>query len=484
MPLLIHLKFEKTEILLGENPAYTLTLENTGPGKLILPSLDKGSGYPWIKVVTLATGTEKVYKPKAVPPFAFRKTALEVGTPKSEFYVLDDTTTLTAPGQYLISAIYEWDNGQSRAESEPVKITVRQSAIFNLAVDDPTMTITPAVYVNTAGDKVELVYGNLNLEPGADFSQVQVIGKCDASAKPVIGRHMNRKPGAGRYIGWLADGKFSFLHMDEMKGPTGIGSITAKPLSVLTSPIYCAPTDLKSRGSGAALMLSPDPLGNTILRLVNLTPLDPPGAVEGPSVLSDGPMPQWAGNYFRKDKSKIIAMIRAKGGKVTLHAGLWPEEGKNIDSPNQLASWDGTFVAAGATIDEKDVIRGAVLIWMGPKGEESLEVIQFMIGENFKTESEPLGALPWTMQTPIVKSIVRLRSYGTPAMLLRAGTGKWKIFDGLGFEGDVPVPYTSTDQPIDLGFIGDKQAVLIMAEMTGKLAIKNLDGSPIPPIER
>lgn len=484
MPLLISLKFEKTEFLLGENPVYTLTLENTGPGKLIIPSMDSGSGYPWIKVVTLATGAEKIYKPTAVPPFAFRKMALEVGAPKSAFFLLHDTATLTAPGQYLISAIYEWDKGQSRSESEPIKITVRQSALFSMAVDDPTMTITPAVYVNTAGEKAELVYGNLNLAPGADFTQVQVIGKCDVSAKPVLGRHINRKPGAGRYVGWIADGKFSFLHMDEMKGATTVGSIAAKPLSVLTSPIYCAPTDLKSRGSGAALMLSPDPLGKTIMRVINLTPLDPPGAVEGPSITSDSPMPQWAGNFFRKDKSKLIVMVRAKAGKVTLHAGLWPEEGKSIDSPSEVATWDGTFVAAGATIDEKDVIRGSVLIWMGPKGEESLEVMQFNIGENFKTESEPLGALPWAMQTPIDKAIVRVRSYGTPAMLLRAGTGKWKIFDGLGFEGEVPVPYTSTDQPIDLGFIGDKQAVLILAEMTGKLGIKNLDGTPIPPIER
>jgi len=482
MPLALSLKFTKTEYLLGENPPFTLTIENPGPELVEIPTTDLGSGMPAIRIVDLSTGADRIVRPEKVLPFSMETITLAVGQKKSVFYLLKDFAPLASPGRFMISAIYEWDKGLQKAESPAVQITIGQTAVHNLSIDNPTAPYAMAAFINSAAEKPDLIVGDVVLLPGGGFSFVRNVGKATMGVKPILGVHANKTPGNGRYLAFTHDSKLSFLHIDTTKGATVLGSIPLKPRSELIAPVFCGPnTEPGARGGGEALILTPDALGSFALKVVYIAPGNPPTASDGPSIAVPGRTPAWIANFFRADKAKVVAFIRSVPGKATLHLGQWPREGKVNEPPTLALTWDGDFVAAGASIGADDIIRGCALVWMGPPGERSLEAMSFTIDEKLKAETEPLGALPWEIVTPIDTAIVRVRIKGKPAILLRSGKGDWTVFDGTGKQAPVPVPYTSTKLPIDLAFFGDNEAVLVLAEMTGSLAVKRLDGSDLPP---
>ncbi len=481
----IIIQLTKTEFAVGEDPTFTLELLYGGAGSIVVPEPVEGSGMPYFRVVDLANGAERIVKKPQSFPGAKARLELLAGEPHKSFHKLGDYIPLNAPGKYAISAIYEWNNGADRAESEPVTITITGLGVRNMGINNPSFRHGLLTFINPAADPPDLMLADLVLEPEGGVKRLKPIAKATMTAVPVASCPGNQSPTMGQWIAWIEGDTFKAVHVGDTLGPTSMALFKTIPGAQIVSPLFAAVNKSHTtRGGGAAVLLQRNPLKGASLIALDLSAGPEGAAVKESARLALDRAPDWIVSFVRSDPAdKRLAFITAENGKFTISDAPWPKPGDATLRATKIAEWEGDFVTAAANIDHNDVIRGCALAWMGPPEERSLEVLSWKVGPDGAFESEPLGALPWPHANPIQSIKARVRTGGSPTILLRSALGEWHVFDAK-FQGKVFEPFTRTDLPIDIAFVADAEAVLVIAQIGGAIKVKRLTGADLPPNQR
>lgn len=483
--LTIIIQLTKTEFAVGEDPTLTLELLYTGSGSLIVSEPVAGSGMPMFRIVDLASGAERIVRTPTEFPGVRARVELESGTPHKSYHKLSRFVTFNSPGKYAISAIYQWNDGKDSAESEPIVITINGLGVRNMAINNPSFRHGLLTFINPASDPPDLMLADLVLEPGGGVRRIKPIAKASLLASPVSSVPSNQNPTMGQWVAWIEGDTIKAVHVGDTLGPTTLALFKVTSGSMVIGPIYAAVNKSNlTRGHGAAAILHKHPLkGAEIIAIDLKADKETAEAVEVARV-GVPQSPAWIGSLYRIDPAdKQLAFITTAPGRFMIHGAPWPKAGDSELKATKIAEWEGDFVAAGANIDHNDVIRGCALAWMGPPEERSLEVLSWKVGPDGASDSEPLGALPWPHANPIQTIKVRTRTNGSPTILLRSALGEWHVFDSK-FQGKVFEPFARTDLPIDVAFVSDTEAVLVIAQIGGGILVKRLSGADLPPVQR
>ncbi len=487
MPLQVLFSIEKTELVVGESPSCLLQIKNTGSEPLKIFQPLGGGGMPSFRVVSVKSGSDKVIQ-GSVQSGGIPSTQMLSPNQEVELTIpLLHNIKLLLPDDYLISVVYEYNNGMNRAESIPVKVKVHHMAVTNLFLDSVQGSGINGVWINPAKDPPDVMVTSFNLMMGNGVGKITPVGKAGFECRPVISLLPNTFPGFGQWVAWIREGSLEYVYHDEA---IPLGRVEKFDLSSaqaeIVPPLYIkSNTDYGVRAPGDVILwMSGDSPQNSSVQLINLVPVGETVVVEpGTKFSINGGRPEWAMNHARSNGSRLITFIRAGNRNVGLNSLPLPKQGGMGTSINvsPLVDWEGDLVAAGATMDLGDVIRGAVLMWTGPKDNQKLELVGWSIDANGGTSEHYRETIPWGPTVPVGAAKVRVRENGVPAVLLRPIEPDWFVYDGEGNLKPVPGPYKETSLEMDMAFLGGTEVVLICTELTGGFSVKRMDGRGLAP---
>ena len=486
MPLNIQMTIDKTEILIGENPTCRLTLENRGSEAIEIIRPRSGGGMPAFRVVNTRTGADQIVRGNVVGSgIPVTQTIDARDTFASTLPLFEDANWLS-PGQYLISSIYEFNNGKGRAESAPVKLTINPMAVRNLFIDSVQGQSPNAVWANITSDPADIVMASIALTMDGGVTSVMPVGQGTLQSRPYVSLPPNGAPCFGNWVAWLDGGKsLHAVHVDPNLEGLPAGQFDLPDAGVIVPPLFAQPnTTWGARGPGDALIWFNDESGSrSVVQRFHMVPVDKKVVIKpGYGYKIQASLPVWMQHHARSDSTRLITSLDVNARKISLVVLPVPEKNMTVTGlqVRVLQTWDGDFIAAGATMDLKDVIRGALLVWTAAQGKEVLELIGWSIGTDGAVSEHYRQALPWAATVPVDEAKVRVRENGVPAVLLKTQDQEWYVFDGLDKLVAAPPPFKDTQYGIDLAFWQGNEVVLIGAEAIKGLTVKRLDGSDLP----
>ena len=483
MSLEINFSIEKTKLLVGESPICLVQLKNTGSDSFEILQPLGGGGMPAFRVVNILTGAERVvygnFEASGIPTTQMLSPdeVVPVHIP-----LLHNINLLTA-GKYLISAVYEFNNGKNKAESKPVQVIVHSQAVHNLFLDSVQGSSVYGVAVNQAADPPDIILSRFDMMAEGGVGLVKAVGKGGMQTKPYISVTKNKDASAGNWIGWLENNVLKFTHFDENMGVSSAGEFTLPATNAeIVPPLY-----IKSnvgwgvRATGDVLLWAGgDTSRQSSLQVIHLVHTGKDVmAKAGMMINFSAGRPIWSMHHARSDGARLVTFIEANKGRLILSTVAVPEEGAPVEFA-EIKSLQGDFVAAGATMGLDDVIRGAVLVWTGPEDKQKLELIGWSLDTGGAITEHYRTTLPWSSTVPVGSAKVRVRENGDPAVLLSPLEVEWFVYDGYGKLVPVPAPYKETKLAIDIAFFGGSEVVLICVEEIGGFTVKRLDGSDLP----
>ncbi|UCG48982.1 MAG: hypothetical protein JSU94_04200 [Phycisphaerales bacterium] len=480
MALTVGFSIPKTNLIMGENPLCTLTLQNTGDKPLEIIDPQSGSGMPVFRVMNIQTGAEILIRDRW-PQAKIFTLVLQPGRPIERSIPLLRDIKFPLPGDYAVSALYEYNGGRDRAESNPVKVKIRALAVQNLSLvyhDAPDLNAT---CINTAADPPDVVMIQLQLVAGGGPGDVRSAGKATLLDTPVG----SWPPTWGQWIAWVNEGTLNYTYLHIGRESTDPGRTALRSPQVrLIPPVHStsdANPDVFNEGM-AALWLQDPRTGGSTVQLVELRANARKASGKlGASLSLAGGAPGWMMNHFRTDGRNLVTFIRGQNGHIGLYTLPWPRSEAAAPPAGPLVKWQGELVAAGATCAEGNVIRGALVVRPGTCPHENLTVHDWMIDPAGAATSAPRVSLNWSVADPVLSAKVRVRKSGEPAVLLRGRDATWYLYDGLSELKPVFSEYARTPLPIDVVFFGGREAVLVLGRKEGGLAVKRTDGSDLPP---
>ena len=485
MSLEVNFSIEKTKLLVGESPICLVQLKNTGSDSFEILQPLGGGGMPAFRVVNILTGAERV----------FYGNFEASGIPTTQMLSPDEVVPIHIPllhnidlltaGEYLISAVYEFNNGKNKAESKPVKVIVHSQAVRNLFLDSVQGSSVYGVAVNQAADPPDIMLSRFDMMAEGGVGLVKAVGKGGLQTKPYISVTQNNEVSAGNWIGWLENNSLKFTHFDENMGVSSVGQFALPATNAeIVPPLYIKPNaEWGVRATGDVLLWNGDDgLRQSSLQVIHLVHTTGKDVVAkaGMTINFSAGRPIWAMHHARSDGARLVTFIEANKGRLTLSAVSVPvQEGAPVEC-TEMRSLQGDFVAAGATMGLDDVIRGAVLVWTGPEDKQKLELIGWSLDTGGALTEHYRTILPWSSTVPVGSAKVRVRENGDPAVLLSPLEVAWFVYDGYGKLVPVPAPYKETKLAIDIAFFRGSEVVLICLEEIGGFTVKRLDGSDLP----
>ncbi len=484
MTLKVELSIEKTQLLIGENPICSVRLKNTGRESLEIMQPLGGGGMPAFRMVNRMTGEDRIfygYVEKSGIPTTQLLAPDEVVP--LQIPLLHNLKTLTA-GEYLISAVYQFNNGRNQAESEPVKVIVRSPAVRNLFLDSVQGSSVYGVGINQAAEPVEIVAIRFDLMTGGGVGMTEVVGNGDLQSKPYISLPNNLAASAGNWIAWLENNALKFTHFDENLGVSAVGSFVLPSANAeIVPPLYIqADAPWGRRAPGDVLLWSGGEGSlQSSLNVVHLVSTEKEVAAKpGIKINFSARRPVWAMQHIRSNGTRLVTYLEAVNDQLNLSAISLPGQGDRAAECNKIWSLQGDLVAAGATMGLDDVVRGAVLVWTGSGDSQKLELIGWSLDNNGGLTEHYRHTLPWSPMVPVGSARVRVRENGVPAVLLSTLEVEWFVFDGYGKTTTVPETYKETRLAIDLAFLNGSEVVLLCEEKNGGFTVKRMDGSNLP----
>lgn len=488
MSLTIALKIDRQEFLLGEDPILTIALANNTPDDIEFLEPEPGAEWPMFRLVGVHTGQEQLFggKPPPGPRFRPRFADLEPRETKSFQRTLSSCAKIDSPGEYLLSAIIESGDPPRRIESEPIKFNVKSFVGRGLTINNPSNVCAELAFINDRGEASEIVLADVVLAVGGGISNLRRVAPAPEFARPVLSRPPNRAATIGRWIAWIEESSLCAVHSSDQLGPTSIARAKLPgPGAIITGPIFSASNIIpavRARGEAAIICLEE----GTIRWRFRSFELKAEGDKAALAPIADVPFPwgrpEWIQCLYRSDPDRKFVLFAVQDkGKTKVYVAPWPAKAAPQLDAALAAEWDARFVAAHAAVDVEDTIRGCVIGLMESPDEKTYEVLTWAADAKGAFADEPLGALPWPTLNPIESMQVRVRTEGVPAVLLRDLKGERHLFDGGGFAGPIAEPYRRTPLPIELAFMNDANAVLIVARIGGGFEVRTPAGGPLPP---
>lgn len=483
----LNVKFDinKTELLVGEHPICILTLENTGPELLKVIHPDCGKGMPCFRLTEVKSGAETFIRGETSRGSIAEVVELALGQKLQSYISLLDAVDLRTPGEYAISVVYSYNDDRDQAESEPVRIKIRHFSSRNLFLNSVRGSVFEGVFISPAADPPDVVLANFSIKPNGGFEGVHSVGKATLMARPCLSLPPNKASSLGSWIAWIDKGKLVFTHFDTTIGASKVAELKLGTAQAeIIPPLYIEP-DSSSQTNGAALVwMDGLPPNQSSIQMINLEREKAKVRARLAAKIDvAGDRPKWMMSHVLSDGTKLVTFIRSTEGTLSLYLTTWPDRKAPAIGLRKLLDWKADFVASGATLGLSDEIYGASLVWTGPEHERKLELIGWTIEPKGPVKEHYRQVIPWSPLIPIGAANVRVRAYGTPALLILAlDDYSWSVWDGFKKElTPLPEPYTYTKMPMDIAFLNQRDVVLICAEAIGGFSVKQMDGSNLPP---
>jgi hypothetical protein len=482
---------EKTDILFQHNPMCRVFIKNQGAANLVVPGPQTLS----LRVLNVKTGEEKLYqqkRPGGVRIIA-RDVVLRPGQTVTNSFMLKERVAQLEPGEYEVSAIYQYGEDGRQEESAPVRITVHPTTARNLSLasgQGGASGFSYGAWVNLATESPELALSMFSFTPGGGVESVVRVDKADIHTRPILSAPPNKSFAPGQWLGWIRGDTIHSLYYDQKTGASSFRKLKL-PLSEveIVAPLHC---DAQGKKGGR-------PLGRALLCLAQ-------GTGEGAQLLSvlldikktklesslvlPGSYPAWIASQVRSDGSQWAIFVQVDEEMVSLSAVPWPRpvEVAHAPAPRRLASWECRFLSAGVSMNKDDDILGACLVWAeitepvesGDSDEQSrLEFIRWVFKADGGFAEVGRDEVPWEGPDVIEHAIVQVNEQGVPAALLKDQTGRWFGYNGQGSVAPLPGIFSETKLPLELGFLG-VEPVLVGAVIGRGFQVIRLDGSPLP----
>ncbi len=503
MSLKVELLVEKSTLLLQENCLIRVTITNEGRDPVTALAPPRCYTLPGFKLVNVKTGWEKVFRREKSLFSRETPETIAPGQSLTAQYPLFDFIIFPGPGEFELSAIWEWGNGQGKAFSEPVALSVTETRPVQLALAPASGspgTMWNGVWVNAAGEKPSFCRLLVETALKPAVTGIASLGPIDsASAKPSLS-----VPPSG---GFTSDQWTAWFERDTLR----IGLITVKPdpkialTELMLSPVpkLLVPPlnhiDTATGVEGRFFLWQGTPDGMTSrFQTVHLSQRGEPEA--GANAMLTGAQPSWVHAAFLKDGrartyalAKIQTPAQAKAvtpqtsenlpGTVGLVGVEWGADNQPVLPAKTLAQWDGEAIAGGLIVTDAGDVHGAVLVYGPGAAPDRVLTLQpwtqkadgsFTAGDAIKVPREPA-------QQPDSAQIA-LSPQGDPAFLIRFQKGGRFIFRQqfglkplMGSAGDTDEPlvlfFPGTLDPLILGTDPESHAFLVMDQFGSPLGI-------------
>ncbi len=487
MGLNVDFIIDQPEILIGERPSCTLTLKNIGTGPLEVVHPESAGEMLGYRVMELFRGDETFTTGETADEDIVPMITIDSGKNFQVRLSLPESVNLQTPGEYAISAVFLYNDGRDRAESEIARLRVRQLSVYNLYIASMQSSEVDAVFVNPASKPSEIVLAQFRVEAEGGLERLKSLGKVESIPKPIMSLAANGQWAPAYWIAWAENSRLQFIYFDQESDIATTASFQAPDsFAEIIAPLYIEDSGEAEAGCrGAALLLLDGSTPNSwSLRVMNLSPSNSgiSGQLEAMYEITTE-RPRWIKNYTLSDGTRFVTFISYTGNKLGLYLSPCPDSSTQAIELHNLFSWDDEFIASGTTLGFADEIFGATLVWSGVPDNRTLELIIWKFDFKEKTHEQYRQILPWSGMTPIGSATVRVRPDGIPAVLLRSTEHNWSVWDGLDEKiKPLPAPYTNTKSSIDLAFLNQSEVVLICTEAIGGFSVKQMDGSDLPPL--
>ncbi|MBI2900919.1 MAG: hypothetical protein HYY17_12100 [Planctomycetes bacterium] len=427
---------------------------------------------PILRTLNVVTGEETVHRRPVQGLWPERETTLRPGDRIVSLLPLPAEGFLSKAGTYELWAIYEYDGGRSQGASPPIRIRIRPATPCRPTFDTLQGVVTYATWVNLGADPPDIVRTRFDVRAGGGVGETLAVAGATARSRPVLSLPPNRRDRSGHWIAWSDESALRFIYLSRESGPAAAGRFDLGSGDArIVAPLVADPReDRRVTPAAAALVL----LG-AHRRLVSVR-LTPEGPRPGPAADLPGPLPAWMMNHVRSDGGRLATLVQCRAGVVSLAAIRWTD--RDIGVPAELGKWEGEFVAAGATLDLRDAIRGATLLRVGPSLRKYV-LARWSVdaGGGFRIEESREPTLD--ERKSISDVAIRVSSQGIAAMLCRSAEGEWFVGGVQGFRA-LPPSVTNSRRPLDLLFLNGVEPVVVCSQEGSGFRLLRADGSPLP----
>lgn len=392
------------------------------------------------------------------------------------------------PGDYEISAIYDYNEGQLSCESSPIKLKVLPATphnIFLASARGGASTTYYAAWINYNEEKTEVVWGQLDLVAGGGVRSVRAVEQAGIRTQPILSVPTNGALAKGQWLAWLDKDllHYTFLQPgNDIATPSKISlnSVAAKIVGPL---YYIESSDTENEiPHGEATLL----LGNFPSVTIQTVQFVGKKAELGRSaIFPGGQMPAWITNVYPGNGQQLAPYILAEPGKLNLNILTWGDAGDATGitelHPHLLSSLEGDFLAAACTLDSEDVLHGAILFWAGKSEEpKELKIFLWTLNNKGKFKEDSLKAVSWNFTEQITNAEISATAKGLAVAIIRKDNGQWNYIDLAGKPHPLAGNFMRTDLALTMNFLNMVKPMVIGGVQSLGLKITEPDGTPMP----
>ena len=476
MALDVKLAADKTELLYQEDALLTLTLTNAGNDPLSVTDPATLHSALALKVLNVKTGVERVYtipregrqpaRPeKPLPP----KKSISAARSLQDLAYLD-------PGEYDLSVAYPCNKGAQIAESAPLRLKIAPTTPRNLVLDGLQPDAPAGFWIDLAGPAPELVRTRFDIQLGAKVRELVRLGKASLRCVAVPSRPPNGVYSDNHWVAWIDGKELLAVYADQRLGvssPVKMALPAGGELSIVHPLASEAPGRPEIR-PGCSLLLQVKDRDRGSARLVPVS-IGGDRAAAGTPLDLPGPAPVWISVFQRSDKKKLIVFAQAAAAGVALFDLPWTG-----GAPRKLGEFKGEFLAAAVTpAVSEDRLRGCLLLRGGIASHLEAERTDFEIAPDGAFQAKAAGRVNAEPSDYYQAARLRVSRTGEVAALLQDQKGAWHAYDGK-TAAPLPLPWKTTEYPLDLAFKGDADPVLLAGFKEAGFRILTLQGLPLP----
>ncbi len=471
MSLKLVLTIDQTNLLYRQDVLCHVLITNNGSEPISLKLAKMDMTQPIIRVVNVQTDKEKTYSSDP-SGHVMAEESMQFSPGQStqeEFSLLEKIPDLQA-GEYRISVIWEYNEGEARAESDPVQITISPSSPVTLNLVDAVAGRSGnklGVWWDRGGKTPSIYYGMFSLMTGGGIKNIIKISSVAQHSKPVLSASGPGIPLRSHWIAWVNDNNVVFYsHVDSNKEVLGLRKINLPPGQwTIISPLYNFETkDSNSTQSGEIILCGGEDNVNNF-RILSIR-ISNHGAEINKNAVITGSFPLWITSHINHKGEQTISYLQGKTKKLSLYSLPWPGENSSVQVPNPLTSWSGSLVGITTRMDKNGVIHGASLI-QNERDQAKIEFDNWSISNGNFSQVIKTKDIAWFAEQKIIAGKIATSDRDKTVFTITTENGKMYSYDGEGSLQTMSKKIGQDHLTHEIGFLHDEPVLITGSENIG-----------------
>ncbi len=339
------------------------------------------------------------------------------------------------PGRYSVQAMIV-EAGNIIAKSNSVEVRVRFSEIGFVQTQPFSTGLSPIWF--SAGTQFDdkggctVLLRGFEIDEAAWLEHSLRVGTAARPVYPVISVPHNGMFVQGHWLAWIEGADIVSAYVDDVRVVHAPRKVNVTADAIIVAPLFHALAVQPGPGAGSGFMFAAAER-RPVLRAL-LFPADGSNVQIQNFAVPDGEV-VWSQGFHLSNRDRSALWIGKVGNELKLHQAQWPLD-KQVQLKPAIGSWTGNFIAAGAALDEKNVIHGALLAHIGPAGGvPEPTVVRWTVDPEGKFTQGPSRRLDWPAAVPVGNSRLRVHADGEVWVLMSQRKGPWVGFapDGSKF---------------------------------------------------